>query len=557
MSSLKELARGGSSALWRTCFVGLTVSLALVIRVTAATPTNDKAPGQSQPVDHDQVDAAYQRGMKLLQEKQYADALEQFQLVERGAPQSPQGPSGEGIALALMGKPREAIEALKRALALDPTFWVAQRELGIVYWSQNLKEEAVRELEPVITLHPDDGPVDVILGQYKFEHADYEQALTYLSRVPGQVGADPHLSLIAAEAQLETGQTAEASTTLKRLVGRTGLTNEHSFKLAWLLGQAKLFKPAIEVFRQLPPAYPDEFRRNYGMALAYFGDEQYDRCIATLNALRAHGNMRPELFALLGVAEEKSGHTKEAYDAFEQGILTNPADAQNYLNIATLACEHLNYDLAAEILTSGIKRIPNSHELFLSRGIAYTLKAQFALAQGDYNRAIELAPSDAGSYLAMGLSQLEAGDLDGAVRSFERSSERDSKDALAYYFVAEALIQKGVSPGTATFGQAEQATDAAISLDSGFAYAYRDRAKLELQAKETDRAIADLERARAADPKSSSIAYLLGQAYQQKGRDSEAKELFAQVGEAAEREAREFRRDSLTQTLVVISKSGH
>ncbi|HEV2495104.1 MAG TPA: tetratricopeptide repeat protein [Terriglobia bacterium] len=495
--------------------------------------------------------------MKLLQEKQYADALEQFQLVERGAPQSPQGPSGEGIALALMGKPREAIEALKRALALDPTFWVAQRELGIVYWSQNLKEEAVRELEPVITLHPDDGPVDVILGQYKFEHADYEQALTYLSRVPGQVGADPHLSLIAAEAQLETGQTAEASTTLKRLVGRTGLTNEHSFKLAWLLGQAKLFKPAIEVFRQLPPAYPDEFRRNYGMALAYFGDEQYDRCIATLNALRAHGNMRPELFALLGVAEEKSGHTKEAYDAFEQGILTNPADAQNYLNIATLACEHLNYDLAAEILTSGIKRIPNSHELFLSRGIAYTLKAQFALAQGDYNRAIELAPSDAGSYLAMGLSQLEAGDLDGAVRSFERSSERDSKDALAYYFVAEALIQKGVSPGTATFGQAEQATDAAISLDSGFAYAYRDRAKLELQAKETDRAIADLERARAADPKSSSIAYLLGQAYQQKGRDSEAKELFAQVGEAAEREAREFRRDSLTQTLVVISKSGH
>jgi tetratricopeptide (TPR) repeat protein len=557
MKSLKEFATRRTIVCIPACSAGLTVSLALITLLPAAVQTNDKTQGQSESAAHEQVDAAYQRGMKLLQEKRYADALEQFQLVARGAPRSPQGPSGEGITLALMGRPEEAIEALKRALALDPTFWAAQRELGIVYWSQNLKEESARQLEPVIALHPDDGPVSVILGQYKFEHADYRQALVYLSRVPAQVATDPRLSLIAAEAQLKTGQTAEAGATLKRLIGRTGLTNEQSFKLAWLLGQAKLFKPAIDLFSYLPANYPDEFRRYYGLALAYFGAEAYDKTIAVLNALRAHGNTRPELFGLLGVAEEKSGHTKEAYDAFRQGILTSPADAQNYLNIATLACEHLNYDLAAEILTSGIERIPNSHELFLSRGIAYTLKAQFALAQQDYNRAIELAPSEAGSYLAMGLSQLEAGDLDGAIQSFEKSSARENKDALSYYFVAEALIQKGVSPGTEAFDQAKQAADTAISLDRGFAYAYRDRAKLELQAKETDRAIIDLERAWAADPKSSSIAYLLAQAYQQKGRSSEANELFAQVREATDREAREFRRDSLTQTLVVISKGDH
>src|SRR5947207_5821545 len=101
MSSLKELARGRSSALWRTCFASLTVSLALVIQVPAAAPASDKAPGQSQPADHEQADAAYQRGMKLLQEKLYAEALEQFRLVEQGAPRSPQGPAGEGIALTL------------------------------------------------------------------------------------------------------------------------------------------------------------------------------------------------------------------------------------------------------------------------------------------------------------------------------------------------------------------------------------------------------------------------------------------------------------------------
>jgi tetratricopeptide (TPR) repeat protein len=260
---------------------------------------------------------------------------------------------------------------------------------------------------------------------------------------------------------------------------------------------------------------------------------------------------------LLGVAEEKSGHTKEAYDAFRRGILANPADSLNYLNIATLACGHLSYDLAIEILTSGIARIPNSHELFLSRGIANTLGGQFAQAQQDYNQAIGLAPSDAGSYLAMGLSQLEAGDLDRAIQSFVNSSARDSKDAVSYYFTAEALIQKGVSPGTAAFDQAKQAADRAISLDPGFAYAYRDRAKLELHANETDQAIIDLEHARAADPKSSSILYLLGQAYQRKGRTSEAKELLAQVAGAKVQEDREYQRDFLTQELVTLSKGDH
>lgn len=537
--------------------IALVFSLILV----AASPSPAQTTVQKHdPKEHSSLqraDADYQKGMRLLHEKRYAEALEQFRLLEKETPQSSQGLSGEGIALALMGKPEEAIEALKKALAIDPNDWVARRELGIVYWSQGLTQEAAQELEPVITLHPDDGPVNVILGQYQFEHKNYAQALVYLSRVPAQVVADSHLSLIEAEAQLKTGQTDEAGATVKRLIGRPDLTKGQTFELAWLLGQARLFKAAIEVFSQLPPDYPDEFRRNYGLALAYFGNGQYEKCASQLKVLLPRASTRPELFGLLGVAEEKSGHTKEAYDAFRQGILNNPADPQNYLNIATLACEHLNYELAVQILTSGIERIPKSHELFLSRGIAHTLRAEYALAQRDYDRAIELAPSDPGSYLAKGLSQLEAGDLDRAIQSFKESLQREARNSRALYFIAEALIQKGVSPGTASFDQAKKATDMAISLDPSFAYAYRDRAKLELQAGETDRAIADLERARAVDPKSKSIAYLLARAYQQKGRASQADEMFAQVREESEREVCEFRRDSLTQALVVISKGDH
>jgi len=504
-----------------------------------------------------QADAAYQKGMQLLQQKQYSDALEQFQSVERDAPQSPQGPSGQGIALALMGKPQLAVQALKKALTIDPSYWVARRELGIVYWSQGLRAEAARELQPVVEFHPDDEAGNVILSRYEFGQNHYALALHYLSRVPAQVTADAGLSLMAAKAQLKTRQTATAVQTLKGLIGRPGLTNPQIFGLAWLLGQAHLYKESIRTFNQLPPSFPNDFSHNYGLALAYFGDGQYGQCINTLASLLKHGNTSAETYSLLGVAEEKAGQTKEAYDAFRQGILNNPKDPQNYLDIATLACQHLNYDLAIRILTSGIALIPASHELILSRGIARTLKGQFKDAEQDYEQAIRMAPQDSGNYIALGLSKLEWGDLDGAIGAMQKAAELQPEDPRPYYFQTEALLQKGVAPGAPGFGQARKAIDTSLSLDPDQPGAYADRARLELLSGQINAAISDLERARVENPGSQSIAYLLAQSYRQNGQKQKGDAIFAQVREAREQESKQFARESLTQALVVISQPNH
>lgn len=183
------------------CALSAGVLLAPARRLRATTQTDgpesqaQRQPGQS---PEQQADAAYQQGTQLLGEKQYGEALKQFQLVERLAPHLPQGPSGQGIALALMGKPEEAIEALKKALHLDPSFWVARRELGIVYWSQGLKNQAYQELKQVVQLFPQDLIVNVILGQYEFEQGNFAQALSDFSKAPAPVEQDTGLSIMRA-----------------------------------------------------------------------------------------------------------------------------------------------------------------------------------------------------------------------------------------------------------------------------------------------------------------------------------------------------------------------
>ncbi|MDE3179948.1 MAG: tetratricopeptide repeat protein, partial [Acidobacteriota bacterium] len=329
--------------------------------------------------------------------------------------------------------------------------------------------------------------------------------------------------------------------------------NEQRFKLAWMLGEARNYKAAIKVFESLPLDYPDAFHRAYGLALAYFEDGDYAQSVKALKQPRVRGSMQAEGYSLLGVAEERNGHTKQAYESFRQGILDYPDNPQNYLNIATLSCQHLNYDLAVQILTSGIERLPQSYELFLSRGVAYTLKVNFRAAERDLQKAIQMAPKDAQGYFCLGLCLLEKGDLNGSVRAFEEEIARKPKDPLPYYFMTEGLIQKGAAPGTPDFIKALRAIQTAISIQPNFAHAYRDRARLELRAGNTEKAFDDLERGHTLDPKANSISYLLAQTYQQRGEREKAQKLFAEVKERSEKDAENFRKDSLTKVLVVIS----
>jgi tetratricopeptide (TPR) repeat protein len=503
------------------------------------------------------ADAIYQRGMLLAQQKHFDEALGYFRLLQTQFPQSPQGFTGEGIALALMGEPQKAINVLKTALLVDPDYWLARRELGILYWSEGLRQEGAEALEPLVDLHPDDGPVNSILGQYELQRKNYGKAVAYFSRVPAEMAADPNLALMGAEAQLHSSQKTRAEQTLKSLEGRPDLTAEVRFRLAWLLGQAGLSKEAVQEFNKLPQDYPDRFRRSYGLALAYFAEQHYQECVQTLKPLLGSGMTQPEIYSLVGVAEEKSGHTQEAYQAFREGILKNPTNPQNYLNFATLSSEHQNYELAVEVLTEGVARNPQAHELFLSRGIAYTLAGRFAEAKQDYQRAIEMAPKDYGAYLAMGISEQETGNLDDAVRLFREATVREPKDPRSYCFLMETLMQRGAVPGGSDFQEAQQSINTAISLEPNFAHAYADRAKLELAQGNTKKAIVDLEHARSADPKSRQIAYALARAYQHDGDKAKADRLFREVRDQSDEDAGQFAKESLTETLAVVSGGPH
>jgi tetratricopeptide (TPR) repeat protein len=493
---------------------------------------------QTPEVSQKKAGDTYEAATRLLHEGRYSAALEQFQLEERYAPGLPQGATGEGIALALLGRLTEAQEALNRALEIDPSDWLPRRERGIVEWQLGQKDQAARDLQQVATLFPSDEPVHSVLAQYELEKKDYSKAARYFAAAPGELARHPALKLMAAEALLKSGRLDEAKVQLAALHDQSSLTPDERFRLGWLLGQAQEYQEAIQVFDSMPVDYREKLKVSYGIALAYFEEGNYPQCISILKRYTSPGAKDAAALSLLGVAEEKNGQTEDAYHSFAQGIELFPTDDESYLDIATLSAVHLNYDLPLPLVSRGIQKIPGDYKLFLTRGLLRDLKGQHAMALADYQRALALAPEQASIYVARAICYEDENRYGEAVATLENAVQRKVQDVLVYYFLADALFREGVAPNSPRFEQAQSAVAAGLSLDPSYAFMYMERAKLESMAGSTQDAILDLEHARRLEPEAPSILYQLAMAYRQAGQPTEANRLLVSVvaGNKKERE---------------------
>lgn len=503
-----------------------------------------------------QADAAYQKGMKLLREKQYAQALQQFRWIERYIPSLPQGYTGEGIALALAGKPEQALTQLAKALQLDPSYWVARRERGIIEWNLNRKDDAAKDLGTVAKLFPDDPSVNVILGQYEFQNKNDAQAVGFFSKAPAEVAASRRLSLMAAQALIKTGAVKKAAFALESLSVAPGLTPEQQFRIGWLLGEAKDYPGAIRVFNSLPQEFTNPFGRDYGIALAYFEEGDYEQCIRTLGELKSQGILRPTLFSLSGTAEEKRGSLVQAYSAFREGIYKFPHDDENYLNIATLAVQHVSYEIAVQVLSSGIQEIPDDYRLFLSRGVVYALRNELLNAQADFERALTLAPNKSTVYVVLGTCLIDEDKYAAAAAVLQQGIRKQLKNVLLYYFLTDAILRQGITAQAPLYREALAAVQNSLKLDPNFAYGHLQRGRLELMSRQLNAAICDLEQARVLAPNSKAILYQLAVADRRAGRNADAERFFDEVTEASKEEDASFRKAKLIEAMVAVSNSG-
>jgi len=433
-----------------------------------------------------------------------------------------------GIALTESGQARQANGRFQEALALDPHFYPARKNLAINEFDAQRYREAEIQLNRVLLDAPDDQISHVYLGEIGFERKDCAAALRHYKQGYSRIAQKGLWVLHDAQCELKRKNAPRAIAVLQLLRGNDAADR---FQGGLLLGRAGACAEAAEFFGSSRKGYSDPYAAGYNQLLMLTRAARYTQAIQLFSQLVGEGYGKAELYNLVSEDYVKTGQLKKAYDALRTATKLEPEAEDNYVDLAMLCLQYENYDLGLEILEVGLHYTPNSYRLHVQRGVTLVMTGHMQDAEKEFQAASALAPEKALPYVALSEVWMQSGQTEKAVELLRSKSNLPGTDFIVPFIFALSLIRSGASAGTPRGMEAIQALERSIRRKSDFARSHAELGQLLLKAGDTDRGIAELEIATKLDPNDAGPLYQLGMAYRRKGQKAKAESFLARVAQ--------------------------
>lgn len=441
----------------------------------------------SQNVDTGSIIAAL-RAEKYLEAQRISEAdLKQF-------PADPRLWTLNGLALAHLGKSAEALDSYERALRISADYLPALEGAAEIQYKDG-SQAAVPLLERIVKTHPDDKTSHGMLAELAFKRGDCAAAVQEFER------SEPLVDSQAASLQ-------EYGSCLLKL---------------------KRANEAIPIFDRLSklPGSGEKVRYNLAVVQSLAG--RYPDVIQTLLPLAGGKSPDPDVLDLLAEAYEATSDTPHAVATLRQAILANPDDPRYYVHFADICLVHASYQVGVDMLNAGLKRLPDSTQLYIARGILRIQLGQYTQSEADFSRAEQLDPSIEAGAAARSMAALQENNLTEAEATLRDRLKRNTNDPFLWYLLGETLTRRGAATGTPEFSEAVRAASKAVQLKPDFALGRDLLGRLYLQDGNINGAIEQSRLAVRANSSDQTALYHLILALRKAGKQKEVTQLMQQL----------------------------
>jgi tetratricopeptide (TPR) repeat protein len=256
-----------------------------------------------------------------------------------------------------------------------------------------------------------------------------------------------------------------------------------------------------------------------------------------------------DLHHSLADLEEKLGNSLEAVREYQRAAELDPREPYLFDWGSELLLHHAP-EPAVEVFSKGNRLFPHSVRMLVGLGAAW-------FARGDVDQAVkrvctasDLNSDDSMPYLFLGKMQAaETIPPPELVEKLHRFATLQPENAEANYYYAVGLWKRRASPpDTNVATQVESLLNKAIRLDPKYSAAYLQLGIVDAEQRDSQRAIANYQRAIQAAPQMEEAHYRLAQAYRQIGEADKAKaelqiydQMSKESAENSERERHEIR----------------
>lgn len=451
----------------------------------------------SQNADTGSIIAALRAGNYLEAQRTSETELKQF-------PTDPRLWTLNGLALVRLGKGAQALAAYEHALSISPDYLPALEGAAEIQY-KNGSQAAVPLLERIVKTHPDDKTSRAMLAELALKRGDCAAAVEDFERSEPLVDS-------------QTSALREYGSCLLKL---------------------KRAKEAIPIFYRLMKLPGSDEKARYNLAVVQSLAGRYGDVIETLSPLAAESSPDPDVLDLLSEAYEGTSDTPHAVATLRRAILESPDDARYYVHFADMCLVHASYQVGVDMLDAGLKRLPNSAQLYIARGILRIQLGQYKQSESDFSRAEQLDPSAEAGVAARSMAALQENNLAKAESTVRNRLKRNPDDPFLWYLLGETLARRGAAVGTPEFDEALKAASKAVQLQSDFALGRDLLGRLYLQEGNINGAIEQSRLAVRANPADQTALYHLILALRKAGKQEEVTQLMQQLTRLREQARKE------------------
>ncbi|HMJ13360.1 MAG TPA: tetratricopeptide repeat protein [Polyangiaceae bacterium] len=393
---------------------------------------------------------------------------------------------GLGDALYRAGRFSEALARFEAAVQADPEEIAAKVGVAKAKLSLEQQQDAAAMLKALLDAHPKSmrvaywyGKVLEAGGNKNEAEKAYRAAIEHGQSDPDVVDAYIALSQLLNQ----EGRRADAQKTLAD--ARATLKDSSSIHLG--LGELSLSEgrhaDAIKEFRAALRSDPSDLTAKFRLGVGLRRNRQFEEAQKLFEAVAAVDRDYPGLALERGLLYEASGRAEEALVAYEAALAKAPNDPDLMLRVGCGKIAAGRAEQAAVMLRKVLSSRPNSAETNHCLGRALLVEGK-SLAE--------------------------------ALRILERATELDANRAEYWLYVGWAANEAG------RVAKAEESLDKALALDQSLADAYWQRGVLRGRQGAVKDAVKDLLRALELRPTRYEAHAALADAYDELGLETEA-----------------------------------
>ena len=289
---------------------------------------------------------------------------------------------------------------------------------------------------------------------------DQQQALVFLQSASAADPSDMDAQMALASLYSRSGELAKSEAILRSMLAK----NDHQAAAKNLLGKLLFLQGDYSAAAEQLKAALDETSDTdvaYSLALTYLKLNKLQDAANVFDEMFNSLGSSAELHILVGQAYREGGQFDLAAGEFRKALALNPnvARAHSYLGIVYLldrgdaALAEARREFEAELL-----RNPEDYSSHYNLGVIHFKQHEFALAQQELAKAIQLLPDSPDAYFYLGQARLQAGNSKEAIPQLEKAIQLYGSASKAAQPAHEALSKAFENLGRHAEAQRESET---------------------------------------------------------------------------------------------------